>query len=181
MIYVETKNFAEDYCWRDFNGVAPIDAFSAGADKNGKPIYVGQVLYEDKLINGKILSNKKVIYFDWLWKEHSRDKNVKIFCTDQPQKFEWISTSCEDMLSLMHSKILVQGGFEEHPTYIGRVLCDDEKTVGKIICTPVECLQLFTTKNGYTKGHKKFEVLTYNPKINSTDPCNYAIDARVSL
>ncbi|KAK4874551.1 hypothetical protein RN001_013911 [Aquatica leii] len=176
IIHAETKYFAEDYCWRDFNGAIPSDAFPAGVDKNGKPIYVGQVLFQDKLINGQIFSDKNVIYFDWLWKEYSSDKNIKILCTEQPQKFEWVPTCYNEVLFIQ--KILVPGGFEDYPTYIGRAQCDNEKRVGKIICKPTECFELFTTQNGYTKGHEKFEILTYNPSINSTNKCDIEIDVR---
>ncbi|KAF5299428.1 hypothetical protein FQA39_LY11574 [Lamprigera yunnana] len=180
-VHVGAKHLIEDYCWRDYNGVIPSDAFSAGLDRNGKPIYVGQILFQGKLITGIILSDSKEIYFDWLWKEHSRTKNIKILCSEQPQKFEWIF-SCHDKVSaLLRSKILLAGGVEEYPTYIGRKFYDNEMTVGKIISTSNNNYELYTTNNGYTKRHNDFQILTYNPDINSTNVCDHKIDIRFGV
>ncbi|KAB0794042.1 hypothetical protein PPYR_13662 [Photinus pyralis] len=175
-----SKHFVDDYCWRDFVGIIPSDAFKAGVDKSGNPLYIGQVLFDEKLINGKIFTDSDYVYFNWFFREHSKNKNGKIFCTNQPQKFEWIKTSHNKVLSLMNRKTLVPGGFEEYTTYIGRVLLRSENAVGKVVVTKDECLGLFTTSEGRSLTYNDFEILTYNPSINDTALCETGIDIRFS-
>ncbi|KAF2880239.1 hypothetical protein ILUMI_25933 [Ignelater luminosus] len=69
--------FEEDYCWRDYDGVIPSDAFKAGLDKNQRPIYIGQVLYQNKLVPGSIYENKNEIHFEF-GKAYTETKNIKV-------------------------------------------------------------------------------------------------------
>lgn len=72
--------FFIDYYWRDYRGVLPKDAFRAGIDELGRPIYFGQVLFEEKLIPGKIYENDPNVYFDWIVFERKQTINAKVIC-----------------------------------------------------------------------------------------------------
>lgn len=162
-------SFLEDYSWREYAGTVPSDALEGGLDKNGKPIYIGQVLYENKLIPGKIYKGDNKIYFEWAAKAYSTNQNVKILCSQQPQKFKWLHTKRNET-GLLINMLLVNGGYEpNYSTYIGRALSDGETSVGKVICNIDECLGLYTTNNEATQEHKVFQILSYNPKIPSFD------------
>lgn len=66
-----------DYCWRDYDGVTPSDAFKAGFDKNQKPVYIGQVLYNNKLVPGNIYENINEIHFEF-GSAYAETKNIKV-------------------------------------------------------------------------------------------------------
>lgn len=67
-----------DYHWRDYFGKTPKDALIAGKDLQNNNLYIGQVLYQDKLIVGKISKGDRKIYFEFLDVEYSTDKHVKV-------------------------------------------------------------------------------------------------------
>ncbi|KAF5302562.1 hypothetical protein FQR65_LT00934 [Abscondita terminalis] len=162
----------EDYCWRDYNGHIPSDAFPAGLDRNGNSIYLGQTLYSNLIIPGKILKNDNNIYFEWAGNEVRKSDNVKIFCTNQPQKFEWITTEKQNLLKLINELEIINGGFEpDYHTFMGRALSDGETLVGKVVCRESNCLGLLTTKNGKTREHNTYQLLTYNSKKKNLNKC----------
>ncbi|KAF5292709.1 hypothetical protein FQR65_LT11177 [Abscondita terminalis] len=153
--------YLEEYCWRDFEGIVPTDAFLAGVDAVGKQIYIGQVLFEDKLEPGKIYKNDKNIYFEMGNKEIVLNENVKILCTVLPHQFKWVPTD-KNNVSLLVEEILIRGGFEpSYYIYIGRVKTNSFVGVGKIVCSD-SCLAMYTTDNGTAKNFDSFEVLTYS-------------------
>ncbi|KAF5284896.1 hypothetical protein FQR65_LT13372 [Abscondita terminalis] len=156
------SNFVEDYCWRDYDGDIPYDALKCGTDRAGDPIYVGQVLYENKLIPGKIHKNEAKIHFEF-YRAYTANETIKILCVRHPQRFEWVRVKYYEVYHLT-SKHLFLGGFERgYDTYIGRANSHGELTVGKVICSPSNCLRLTTIENGTWYDHDEFEILTYNP------------------
>ncbi|KAF5285928.1 hypothetical protein FQA39_LY04389 [Lamprigera yunnana] len=156
------ENFIEDYCWRDYNGQIPRDALKCGKDKNEKPIYVGQVLYENKLIPGKIHENDPKIHFEF-YKAYTANETIKILCVRHPERFEWISVKYYEVYH-MNGKHFFPGGFERgYNTYIGRAKSHGELTVGKVICSTTNCIRLTTIENGTWYDHDEYEILTYNP------------------
>ena len=160
--YVYSENFIEDYCWRDYNGIIPTDAYPCGTDRKGKPIYVGQVLYENKLIPGKIHHNDPNIHYEF-YKAYTANETIKILCVRHPERFEWIRVKYYEIFH-MNTKHFFLGGFESgYDTYIGRAKSHGELTVGKVICSPTSCIRLTTIENGTWHDHDEFEILTYNP------------------
>ncbi|KAF2886203.1 hypothetical protein ILUMI_19971, partial [Ignelater luminosus] len=75
-IFTINANIIEDYCWRDYEGIIPPDAYKAGIDRYRKPIYIGQVLFENKLIPGKIHHNTKEIHIQFT-KAYVRNEGIK--------------------------------------------------------------------------------------------------------
>lgn len=55
----------------------PMDAFKAGKDRNGKAIYIGQVLFDNKLIPGKIHENDEFIHFEF-YKAYKANETIKV-------------------------------------------------------------------------------------------------------
>lgn len=166
--------FIEDYCWRDYDGVAPTDAFKGGVARDGKPIYIGQTLFDNKLIPGKIHEDANEIHVEF-HHVHTLNETIKILCTDYPEKFEWFKTRTSEVFDIK-DKHIFDGGFEKgYITYIGRTLSHGELTVGKVICfvKPHEtgCFKLTTIENGKWYDHDEFEILSYNPdaKESSTN------------
>ncbi|KAF2904657.1 hypothetical protein ILUMI_01512 [Ignelater luminosus] len=162
-IFTINADFVEDYCWRDYDGVIPSDAFKAGIDRDGKPIYIGQVLFEDKLIPGKIHHDSNDIHIEF-HKARVLNETIKILCTSHPEHFKWIATSTNDVLDVGKNHHLFEGGFEKRvTTYIGRTKSFDELTVGKVICWETYCIPLSTVEQGQYHTHGKFEILSYGP------------------
>lgn len=54
--------YLELYYWREYKGRTPEDAYVVGNQQNAKPMYFGQVLYQNKIEAGKINHNTKAIY-----------------------------------------------------------------------------------------------------------------------
>ncbi|KAF5292708.1 hypothetical protein FQR65_LT11176 [Abscondita terminalis] len=152
--------FTEVYYWRDFDGVVPNDALPAGLDPRGRPTYIGQVLYGNKLIPGKIYENDPHVYFQYKQQALQEDENIKIFCTQSPDLFEWYPTKASE-IPMTTNKFFVKGGYEPGSfTIVGRVHTVGETSVGKVICLDIECLGLYIAKDG--KGllfEKSFELL----------------------
>lgn len=176
-----------DYCWRDYDGKIPSDALPAGMDKDGKQLYIGQVLYENKIIAGKIREGDNKIYIEYFSVEYSSSENVKvicvicnlwfsfnniftlqIFCTKSPSKFEWIPTRNTEVLNLLPGKTLIKGGFEPSCTmYLGRLKTYDSLNVGKVMCCQQNsCYGIYTTNDGKGRLDDVFQILSYN-KDNS--------------
>ncbi|KAF5299425.1 hypothetical protein FQA39_LY11571 [Lamprigera yunnana] len=169
----------EDYCWRDYYGHIPSDALKAGLDGNGNPTYIGQALYDSYIIPGKILPNNSAIYYAYYGKERSQTNNIKILCTKQEQRFEWIITDNKAIKELPSTMTLINGGYHKnYDTYIGRALMDKDTLAGKIVCNKKKCYGLFTTKNGAVTEHSSFKVLTYNATKDLVGECPESIDVR---
>lgn len=46
-------------------GLTPKDVLKAGTDRNGRPIYIGQALYENALVPGSIHENQKQVEIEY--------------------------------------------------------------------------------------------------------------------
>lgn len=172
------------YSWRDYYGEVPHDAILTGLDKNQKPMYLGQVLYENKIIPGKIVEGDKNIKIEYFNREYTLSENVKviyktlslipsvhkhldfqILCSHQPEKLDWIKTNNTEVRNLALKRTLIRGGFEPNcVTYLGRLpLVDHVTNVGKVVCCKGtdSCYGLYTTDNGAGQLHIAFEILAY--------------------
>ncbi|KAB0793986.1 hypothetical protein PPYR_13606 [Photinus pyralis] len=159
---VNSENYIEDYCWRDYNGETPLDAYKCGTDRNGDPIYVGQALFENKLIPGKIHYGDTKVHFEF-YRAYTANESVKILCARHPERFQWIKVKYYEVFR-MTDKHFFQGGYEKgYDTYIGRAQSHGELTVGKVICSQTNCIRLTTIENGSWYDHDEFEILAYNP------------------
>ncbi|KAF2905679.1 hypothetical protein ILUMI_00500, partial [Ignelater luminosus] len=158
---LNAKSYFEDYCWREYDGNLPSDAAAFGLDSRGKPVYIGQVLYEGKLIPGQIYTNDRNIYFEWKENAIATYENVKILCTQHMDKFEWVQTEHNKVVFLTN-KILIKGGYQpEWLTYIGKKEVNGVTYLGKVICGPYDCYGLYTTNDGRTSLDTSFQILTY--------------------
>lgn len=157
------------FYWRDFDGQVPDDAFEGGLDRNGKPIYIGQV-YANFLIPAQIYSTGNKAYYEYAGMEYGVTENIKILCTQRPEQFEWISTDTSKINSIT-DKHLIIGGYEPGcTTYIGRIRQEGEILVGKALADNLAMYQgLHVTQKGKTAKHTAFEVLAFNPKIQLLD------------
>ena len=162
-------NVADGYYWRIFNGQIPSDALIAGKDKDGLPIYIGQVLYNDKLLPAKIYTNDRLAYFAWN-SEQSTDKNVKILCTPYPERFSWAQTKKNEIHMLINQYIISGGHESNYVLYIGRAFYNYETTVGRVR-TGERATQnqgLIVSTDGREQSFESFEILTYNPTAEPT-------------
>ncbi|KAF2901241.1 hypothetical protein ILUMI_04945 [Ignelater luminosus] len=179
-IFTINADFVEDYCWRDYDGVIPSDAFKAGIDRDAKPIYIGQVLFGDKLIPGKIHHGTNEIHIEYDVTAHRINETIKILCTKHPEHFKWIKTEKQNVFDLGKENNLFEGGFEKGvTTYIGRIWSFDELTVGKVICWPTHCIPLSTVEKDQYHYHSTFEILTYDSNgkegINTSETTTKAL------
>ncbi|KAF2888795.1 hypothetical protein ILUMI_17378, partial [Ignelater luminosus] len=104
-----------------------------------------------------------------------------VLCTPYPQKFEWVSTTLNEVVGL-YGKVKIIGGFQPgYITYIGRAFTAGETSMGKIICTEKQCVGFYTVRNGKEIHHTNvhLEILTYNADAEvSTNEC-FRIDKRL--
>ncbi|KAF5270471.1 hypothetical protein FQA39_LY08349 [Lamprigera yunnana] len=158
--------YTEEYSWRDYDNQIPYDAFVAGRDHNSENLYFGQTIHEDKLIPGKIVPSAKKLFFEYFSKEYAVDVNIKILCTPNPQRFQWVPTNSRNILRIK-DRILIHGGYEPTVfTFLGRVNNDGVSEIGKIICLLDSCYGLYFSNNGTTRLIRKgFEILTYNDSL----------------
>ncbi|KAF2879582.1 hypothetical protein ILUMI_26581 [Ignelater luminosus] len=160
-----TRSYTEVYSWRDYYGEVPHDAIFAGFDKSHKPLYLGQVLYKDNIIAGKIIEGDENIHVEYFDVEYTLNKNVKVLCSHQPEKLGWIPSNKTEVPHLSQNRILIRGGFEPScVTYLGRLSPVNNVTnVGKVMCCKGNdsCYGLYTTSHGTGQLHEVFEILAY--------------------
>ncbi|KAB0792405.1 hypothetical protein PPYR_14364 [Photinus pyralis] len=150
------------FYWRDFDGTIPEDAFVAGTTRFNKPIYIGQALYSGMLIPGTIYQNDKTVYFEYGGWERQETENVKIFCTDAPDQFEWMRTDTNH-ITAVSKKLIFKAGFESSSTsiYIGRTRAYGEVLVGKVV-SGGRSDGIYVVRKGNVKSStNNFEVLSY--------------------
>ena len=158
------------YYWREYTGVIPDDAVEGGQAANGLPIYIGQVLYADKLIPAKIYSNDAKAYFAWNV-EQSATLNVKILCSKYPERFNWVATR-KNEIHLLTDQHVVSGGYEPgYIMYIGRAQYSGQTLVGKVRAPEKSTtnLGLFITNEGKQINLETFEILIYTPNLKEIE------------
>ncbi|KAF2895668.1 hypothetical protein ILUMI_10527 [Ignelater luminosus] len=173
------KTHIEGYYWRDFEGIIPEDALPGGLDRNGLPIYIAQVLFENKLIPGELYENDPNVYYEWAGQVLTATDNVKILCSQYPEKLEWLPTK-HDVVRLTN-KLLIKGGYEPgRSIYIGRAYSTGETNVGKVVCRETDCSGLYVARDGKRIKHRAaFEVLSFNPKMSTKENSDWSkIDIR---
>ncbi|KAF5302554.1 hypothetical protein FQR65_LT00926 [Abscondita terminalis] len=161
---------SEEYHWKEYRGEIPEDAVPGGVSVNGQPIYIGQVLYADKLLPAKIYKNDDKAYFAWNM-ELKTSTNIKILCSSKQDRFKWIPISKGQIHTLTNHHI-IRGGYEPgYVIYIGRALYKSETLVGKVR-TGEKAAQnsgLAITSDGKITVLDTFEILTYEPEPNTTE------------
>ncbi|KAK4874546.1 hypothetical protein RN001_013906 [Aquatica leii] len=165
------------YYWRVFDGEIPHDAVIAGSDVNGLPVYIGQILYGDKLLPAKIYYNDNKAYFAW-GTEQSSDSNVKILCSPTPEKLQWVKTK-KNEVHMFINKHLISGGYEPSYTiYIGRSFYKGETLPGRVRTgeRASQNLGLYISSIGKEIIFDSFEILTYEPDAVevTTEHCHKA-------
>ncbi|KAF2900598.1 hypothetical protein ILUMI_05583, partial [Ignelater luminosus] len=142
---------------------------NAGIDRDGKPVYIGQTLSEDKLIPETIRHDRNKIHAVLDLRAFAGNRKIKILCTKHPERFKWIKTEMPNVFDVRKETNLFEGGFEKGvATYIGRTWSFKQLTVGKVICTHTSCKSLNTVEKGHNRSHDKFEILTYRYKYDPT-------------
>ncbi|KAK4874549.1 hypothetical protein RN001_013909 [Aquatica leii] len=158
------------YYWRDYDGIVPKDAIVGGEDSNGDPIYIGQILYIDKLLVAKIYSYDRNAYYTWGIELSSRE-NIKILCSPYPERFKWVDTT-KNGLHLLINAHLIKGGSEPAYTmYIGRAFHKGQTLVGRIRAgsTPNLNLGLYISVPGKEVIVDSFQILTYDANANVSE------------
>ncbi|KAF5299431.1 hypothetical protein FQA39_LY11577 [Lamprigera yunnana] len=153
------------YYWRDYSGIIPMDAFPAGQNENGENIYIGQVLYFDKLLPAKIYRGDRKAYYTW-GIEYSTAENVKVLCSHHPEGLKWVAAKKDGLHQLINT-FLVKGGSEPvYDVYIGRAFHKMQTLPGRIRAGNLAHLNigLYVSVPGKEVILPSFEVLTYDPK-----------------
>ncbi|KAF5293686.1 hypothetical protein FQA39_LY03171 [Lamprigera yunnana] len=150
------------YYWRDYHNRFPSDAFIAGNDIDGTPMYIAQVLYRDMLIPGKIGKNQSYVEFEYGTKKLTTSENIKILCTNFPEFFNWIDTSTYQFLT---NEDYIVGGYEkDYKVYIGRGIHNGRWLIGKVIVIDLGVPIVFYTTDGEQSIMLKiFQVLRFSP------------------
>ncbi|KAK5641168.1 hypothetical protein RI129_009715 [Pyrocoelia pectoralis] len=158
-----SKEIIEDHYWRDYTGQIPNDAIIAGTDKQGLPIFIGQVfLKEIGLLPATIYAHSSSIQATAWGKVFTVDKNVKILCSQNSEDYRWIPTKIENMHLLTHCHLLPGGTETETTLYIGRVIHEMELEIGKVYPNFSPYKGLALPHNGKQATYDTFEVLAYN-------------------
>ncbi|KAF5302552.1 hypothetical protein FQR65_LT00924 [Abscondita terminalis] len=160
----------EDYHWKEYRGEVPKDAVPGGTSLNGQPIYIGQVLYADKLLPAKIYQNDDKAYFAWNT-EQKASTNIKILCSSKSDRFKWIPVD-KDSIHLLTNHHVVSGGTESgYILYIGRALHKSETLVGKVRTGDKSAQNrgLSITSDGKVVEFNSFEILVFEPEPNTTE------------
>ncbi|KAB0794039.1 hypothetical protein PPYR_13659 [Photinus pyralis] len=163
-------NCSDGYYWRDFAGVVPLDAFVAGQDQNDRPIYVGQALYGATLLPSKIYTDDSKAYYTWGGELSTKD-NIKILCTQHPERMVWID-STKDGIHQLIGKDLVKGGYEaSYDLYIGRAFHKWQTLVGRVRAGPTVSAYhgLYISVPEKEVYMDSFQILTYDYWANVTD------------
>ncbi|KAF5297394.1 hypothetical protein FQR65_LT01325 [Abscondita terminalis] len=159
------------YYWRDFLGVTPDDAFVGGTDRHKRPVYVAQICGK-RLTIGRIFDNK--VTYELRGKEYSTTRFVKILCTLQPQRLQWLPTSVDRF----DKENFVIGGCESGcATYVGRVKDYGEHFVGTVRID-VGQPGLLITKNGFSIKYTAFEILSFYTEYSKRSVVKQELDER---
>ncbi|KAB0803630.1 hypothetical protein PPYR_00600 [Photinus pyralis] len=153
----------QDHYWREYTGLIPHDAFIAGTNRQGLPIYIGQTFFKDAgLLPTTIDPNSSTIEATAWGKVLTTDKNVKILCSQNPGNYSWVPTKIENMHLLTQCNLVVGGTESETTLYVGRVIHELEMKVGKVFPNFSDYKGLGIPHNGGQTKYNTFEVLAYN-------------------
>ncbi|KAK5641557.1 hypothetical protein RI129_010104 [Pyrocoelia pectoralis] len=151
------------YYWREFYGEVPPDADPGGRDRSGNPTYIGQVFGKDLgLLPATIVRGSPNVTTTWGTSAVQSDKNVKILCSNDQDKFKWIPTKAGDvhMLSNCH---LVNGGYEgDYLLHIGRVNHEEEVIIGKVFSHIVEIGGLWIPYGRFPVWYGTYQILAFD-------------------
>jgi len=152
-----------DYYWKDYNGIIPSDAFQAGVDVNGKPIYVGQGFFLNTgLLPGTLHPGSTNIRITAAFKVFSTNKNVKILCTSNSHRLRWKHVNYKDLPLLTNVRLVVGGQETNTDVHIGRALHEGSTEIGKIYNVgPPQGLALPNAQESETL-YRDFEILTFS-------------------
>jgi len=152
-----------DYYWKDYNGIIPSDAFQAGVDGNGKPIYVGQGFFLNTgLLPGTLHPGSTNIKITAVKRVFSTNKNVKILCTSNSHRLQWRNVNYNDIPLLTNARLVVGGQETNTDVHIGRALHEGSTEIGKIYnLAPFQGLALPNSQQSETL-YKNFEILTFS-------------------
>ncbi|KAF2900213.1 hypothetical protein ILUMI_05974 [Ignelater luminosus] len=143
----------EGYYWRDYDtNDIPNDAILGGTDGNGNT-YVGQTAdpYVG-ILPGEIDEIDKRMYYEFGYVIYSTTVDVKILCSQQPEKLQWIPTKANTKISSFKDKKLILGGHAFNSTQlIGRITLENGAVaVGRILVLEESLTAIFVRKQGKT-------------------------------
>ncbi|KAF5287607.1 hypothetical protein FQA39_LY15810 [Lamprigera yunnana] len=133
------------YYWRDYNGNIPYDAVKGGEDRKGNPTYIGQVYTKSfELLPATIYQGCSTVVFSAYNKRLETDKNIKILCSDHPEKLSWYIIKNDEMHLLTQCHLLVGGSEVNEFLNIGRVNYDGQIIIGKVFRIKMKLLLIST-------------------------------------
>ncbi|XP_030765224.1 uncharacterized protein LOC115889388 [Sitophilus oryzae] len=162
------KNPNIDYCWRDYHGRTPPDAYSPGIDVNGLKIYVGQTFIVERpgVYPTAIRPGKPIVASIDGPREASNF--VQILCTRHAERFKWIRTDATKLHLIPRNYHPILAGIEEgNRLYIGRISNQGEMIIGKILAGHVGNALMWFAHNNSEKSASSYEVLTYDDGDNN--------------
>ncbi|XP_044268762.1 uncharacterized protein LOC123013946 [Tribolium madens] len=156
------------YYWRDYKYKIPEDAVSCGKDSTGGETYIGQAyVHIDGIIVAQIFPAAKEIFVSSYGLKKAT-MAVKILCSKNKDKFEWLRTNSKYFHVNVTDRNPVIGGFNHRELHkgmlhIGRVVHHVEARIGSVDGF------LENAKMNYVHGTTiqtadDFEVLLYNTK-----------------
>ncbi|KAF2888227.1 hypothetical protein ILUMI_17947 [Ignelater luminosus] len=159
--FINCQRKPEGYYWKDYAGLIPDDAYQAGLDHNGRPIFIGQTIHADYLVTVKLYHTGGKGYYPFGNREHAIERQIKVLCTMQPERFIWVQTTSDSVAYISDGRLVIGGSDRNNPTYIGRMFYKLETTVGKIIADDRKW-GLYIVHDGDEMSFQTFEVLVYN-------------------
>ncbi|KAF2900212.1 hypothetical protein ILUMI_05973 [Ignelater luminosus] len=155
------------YYWRDYDANdIPKDAILGGTDGKGNT-YVGQTAHPyGGFLPGEISAVDKIMYYVLDSKVYSTSLDVKILCSQQPEKLQWIPAKGNDKFSDFKNKNFILGGHIDNDTQlIGRIKLENGVLAVGRIETSNDVFSIIDVRTTSSAG--PYEVLVSN--INDSE------------
>ncbi|KAF2881807.1 hypothetical protein ILUMI_24363 [Ignelater luminosus] len=170
----------DGYYWRDYTGDIPKDAVLGGTDNRGMTTYIGQTLHPGTcILPGKISELDKKMFYEYGGLEHSAFEDVKILCSQHPEKLHWVAVkNKEPITNIPREKKLIVGGHDKgRLLLIGRLpLPTGKLAIGKVLVESeqFELIYVGNEGQGFFNGGP-YEILVYDTtgsKSEDADGCD---------
>lgn len=156
----------EGYYWRNYKWTIPEDAVAVG--KKGEETYIGQAYIDhDGMMVVQIFpSAKEVFAASYGYKKAT--KLIKILCSKNHDRFEWLRTSSKFFHVNVTDKNPVIGGFNHRELHkgmlhVGKVVHHVETRIGSVEGF-LENAKMTYVQGTSVQGADDFQVLLFNDK-----------------
>uniref|UniRef100_A0A1Y1MK88 Uncharacterized protein n=1 Tax=Photinus pyralis TaxID=7054 RepID=A0A1Y1MK88_PHOPY len=151
------------YYWRDYVGEIPYDAVPGGIDKSGQPTYIGQAYIKGfELLPATITAGSTTAMASAYNIAMPVNKNIKILCSNQLDKFSWLVTKSEEAHLITNCHLVIGGSEVDEIVHIGRVNHHGQTVIGKVFSYRPVFKGLWIPHDGHELNFASYEILTYN-------------------